>query len=63
MANEIRKKQNAVLIIKIFMADKTASVVQKELLAKYRKTAHSIIRMLKEFLRLSWREDWQSAWR
>lgn len=34
---------------KFFMADKTASVVQKELLVKYRKIDHSIIRMLKEF--------------
>lgn len=32
-----------------FMADKTASVVQKELLVKYRKIDRSIIRMLKEF--------------
>lgn len=31
------------------MADKTASVVQKELLVKYRKIDRSIIRMLKEF--------------
>ena len=34
---------------KFFMADKTASVVQKELLVKYRKIDRSIIRMLKEF--------------
>jgi predicted restriction endonuclease len=34
---------------KFFMADKTASVVQKELLMKYRKIDHSIIRMLKEY--------------
>jgi hypothetical protein len=34
---------------KFFLADKTASVVQKELLVKYRKIDHSIIRMLKEF--------------
>ena len=34
---------------KFFMADKTASVVQKELLMKYRKIDRSIIRMLKEF--------------
>ena len=31
------------------MADKTASVVQKGLLVKYRKIDRSIIRMLKEF--------------
>lgn len=34
---------------KFFMADKTASVVQKELLVKYRKIDRSIIRRLKEF--------------
>lgn len=34
---------------KFFMADKTASVVQKELLVKYRKIDRSIIRLLKEF--------------
>lgn len=34
---------------KFFMTDKTASVVQKELLVKYRKIDRSIIRMLKEF--------------
>lgn len=34
---------------KFYMADKTASVVQKELLVKYRKIDRSIIRMLKEF--------------
>lgn len=34
---------------KFFMADKTASVVQKELLVKYRKIDRSIIRMLKAF--------------
>ena len=34
---------------KFFMADKTASVVQKELLVKYRRIDRSIIRMLKEF--------------
>ncbi|MBQ9509960.1 MAG: hypothetical protein IJR53_11160 [Bacteroidales bacterium] len=34
---------------KFFMADKTAPVVQKELLVKYRKIDRSIIRMLKEF--------------
>ena len=34
---------------KFFMADKTASVVQKELLVKYRKIDRCIIRMLKEF--------------
>ena len=34
---------------KFFMADKTASVVQKELLVKYRKIDRSIIRMLKEY--------------
>jgi hypothetical protein len=34
---------------KFFMADKTASVVQKEQLVKYRKIDRSIIRLLKEF--------------
>lgn len=34
---------------RFFMADKTASVVQKELLVKYRKIDRSIIRQLKEF--------------
>ncbi len=34
---------------KFFMADKTASVIQKELLVKYRKIDRSIIRRLKEF--------------
>ena len=34
---------------RFFMADKTASVVQKELLMKYRKIDRSIIRQLKEF--------------
>lgn len=34
---------------KFFMADKSASVVQKELLVKYRKIDRGIIRMLKEF--------------
>ena len=34
---------------KFFMADKTASVVQKALLVKYRKIDRSIIRRLKEF--------------
>jgi len=34
---------------KFYVADKTASVVQKELLVKYRKIDRSIIRMLKEF--------------
>ena len=34
---------------KFFMTDKTASVVQKELLVKYRKIDRSIIRLLKEF--------------
>ena len=34
---------------KFFMEDKTASVVQKDLLVKYRKIDRSIIRMLKEF--------------
>lgn len=34
---------------RFFMADKTASVVQKELLVKYRKIDRSIIRLLKKF--------------
>ena len=34
---------------KFFLADETATVVQKELLVKYRKIDRSIIRMLKEF--------------
>ena len=34
---------------KFFLADKTATMVQKELLVKYRKIDRSIIRMLKEF--------------
>jgi len=34
---------------KFFMADKAASVVQKELLVKYRKIDRSIIRMLKKY--------------
>jgi hypothetical protein len=34
---------------KFFMTDNTASIVQKELLVKYRKIDRSIIRMLKEF--------------
>ena len=34
---------------RFFMADENASVVQKELLVKYRKIDRSIIRMLKEF--------------
>jgi hypothetical protein len=34
---------------KFFMADKTASVVQKELLVRYRKIDRSIIRLLKKF--------------
>ncbi|MBO5591519.1 MAG: hypothetical protein J5913_00950 [Prevotella sp.] len=34
---------------RFFMQDKSASVVQKELLVKYRKIDRSIIRMLKEF--------------
>lgn len=34
---------------KFFMTDSTASIVQKELLVKYRKIDRSIIRMLKEF--------------
>ena len=34
---------------RFFMADTTASVVQKELLVKYRKIDRSIIRMLKEY--------------
>jgi predicted HNH restriction endonuclease len=34
---------------KFFMEDKTSSVVNKELLVKYRKIDRSIIRMLKEF--------------
>lgn len=34
---------------KFFMTDNTASIVQKELLVKYRKIDRNIIRMLKEF--------------
>lgn len=34
---------------KFFMADKSASLVEKQLLVKYRKMDRSIIRMLKEF--------------
>lgn len=34
---------------KFFMADKSASIIEKQLLVKYRKMDRSIIRMLKEF--------------
>lgn len=34
---------------KFFLADKTASIVEKQLLVKYRKMDRSIIRMLKKY--------------